>query len=149
MFDSEALPAAYTEFLYGDCVPHLKRDTKVPIQMIFAALPNREELEYQLQDDVEPYVASTRSRFDTPEFYAVFGSIMKTLKVFQAMGASMDRVGFHKDLKIIAGSSSADFVRAALHDSMPRSNTDLMHTVATTAFAWLFDICFFPPPRFR
>ena len=27
MFDPSCLPAAYTEFLFGDCVPFLKRET--------------------------------------------------------------------------------------------------------------------------
>ena len=84
MFDATALPAAYTEFLFGDCVPFLKRDTAATCQQIFDALPNREELEYALpEDDVaEPYRANSRSRFDAPEFYAVFGSFLRTLKLF-------------------------------------------------------------------
>ena len=48
MFDPSALPAAYTEFLFGDCVPFLKRATSVTCQQIFDALPSREELEYAL-----------------------------------------------------------------------------------------------------
>ena len=43
IFDSTALPAAYTEFLFGDCVPFLKRDTPLTCQQIFDALPRREE----------------------------------------------------------------------------------------------------------
>ena len=57
MFDPPALPAAYTEFLFGDCVPFLKRETPVTVQQLFDALPSREELEYYLEDDVEPYRA--------------------------------------------------------------------------------------------
>ena len=41
IFDSTALPAAYTEFLFGDCVPFLKRDTPLTCQQIFDALPAR------------------------------------------------------------------------------------------------------------
>ena len=41
IFDSTAMPAAYTEFLFGDCVPFLKRDTPVTCQQIFDALPQR------------------------------------------------------------------------------------------------------------
>ena len=39
IFDSTAFPTAYTEFLFGDCVPFLKRDTPVTCQQIFDALP--------------------------------------------------------------------------------------------------------------
>ena len=42
MFDPSALPAAYTEFLFGDCVPFLKRETKVTAQQeILFLLPAR------------------------------------------------------------------------------------------------------------
>ena len=51
IFDPSALPAAYTEFLVGDCVPFPKRETPVTVQQLFAALPSREGLEYDLEDD--------------------------------------------------------------------------------------------------
>jgi len=35
IFDPPALPAAFTEFLFGDCVPFLKRQTPVTAQQIF------------------------------------------------------------------------------------------------------------------
>ena len=60
IFDPQALPAAYTEFLFGDCVPFVKRDTKVTVQQIFDALPDREELQYDLDGDKQRYRASER-----------------------------------------------------------------------------------------
>ena len=54
IFDPSALPSAYTEFLFGDCVPFLKRETPITCQQIFAALPSREELQYSLRADAEP-----------------------------------------------------------------------------------------------
>ncbi|MEO2236627.1 MAG: hypothetical protein ABGW95_00045, partial [Candidatus Poseidoniia archaeon] len=120
IFDPSALPAAYTEFLFGDCVPFLKRETPVTCQQIFAALPAREELEYSLPHDEEPFRASGRSRFDSPEFYALFASFLRTLKLFQSCKASMSREGFDKDFRIIASATSKDFVDAALHESQPR-----------------------------
>ncbi len=128
IFDPSALPAAYTEFLFGDCVPFLKRETPVTCQQIFAALPAREELEYSLPHDEEPYRASGRSRFDSPEFYALFASFLRTLKLFQSCKASMSREGFEKDFGSIASATSKDFVDAALHESQPRTNQDLIHT---------------------
>ena len=128
IFDSTALPAAYTEFLFGDCVPFLKRDTPVTCQQIFDALPQREELEYSLPEDEEPYEASARSRFDSPEFYAVFQTFLRTLKLFQSVRGALERPGFLKDLKAIAAATSEEFVQAALHESRPVSNADLIHT---------------------
>ena len=60
----------------------LKRETPVTCQQIFAALRAREELEYSLPDDKEPYRASARSRFGSPEFYALFASTLRMLKLF-------------------------------------------------------------------
>ena len=128
IFDSTALPAAYTEFLFGDCVPFLKRDTPLTCQQIFDALPQREELEYSLPEDEKPYEASARSRFDSPEFYAVFQNILRTLMLFRSVRGALDRPGFSKDLKAIAAATSEEFVQAALHESRPRSNEDLIRT---------------------
>ena len=96
-------------------------------QQIFAALPAREELEYSLPGDEEPYRASGRSRFDTPEFYALFASLLRTLKLFQSCRASMNRAGFEKHFATIASATSQDFVDAALHESQPRTNRDLSY----------------------
>lgn len=128
IFDPQALPAAYTEFLFGDCVPFLKRVTKVTVQQIFDALPNREELQYDLEGDEQRYVARERSRWDTPEFYALFMSILRSLKLLQSVKAGMERPGFEKDFRIIAAATSQDFVDAALHPSLPRSDDDLIRT---------------------
>ena len=131
MFDPSALPAAYTEFLFGDCVPFLKRATSVTCQQLFDALPSREELEYALPQDETPYRASGRSRFDSPEFYAVFASFLRSLKLLQSCKAAFDRPGFEKDVKIIASCTSSDFVEAALHPSQPRTNEDLIRTAGS------------------
>ena len=131
IFDSTALPAAYTEFLFGDCVPFLKRETPVSCQQIFDALPRREELEYSLPEDAEPYQASSRSRFDSPEFYAVFATFLRTLKLFQSVRGAVDRPGFYQDIKAIASSTSNEFVQAALHESRPQNNSDLMFTAGS------------------
>ena len=77
-------------------------------QQIFDALPTREELQYNLEEDVEVYEANPQSRCDTPESYAVFVSFLE------------------KDLRIIASTTAEDFTEAALHPSMPRSIEDLL-----------------------
>ena len=62
IFDPSALPAACTEFLFGDCVSFLKRDTPVSVQQIFDALPGREELEYDLEGNEQLYSAADPER---------------------------------------------------------------------------------------
>ena len=129
IFDTTALPAACTELLFGDCVPFLKRDTPVTVQQIFDALPSREELQYDLEDDEnKPYRASGRSRWDTAEFYAVSCSCLRSLKILQSVKAAMDRPGFENDFRTIAATTSQDFAEAAHHPSAPRSNEDLVRT---------------------
>jgi hypothetical protein len=129
IFDASALPAAYTEFLFGDCVPFLKRETSVTVQQIFDALPSREELEYDLEDDEhKPYRASDTSRWDTSEFYAVATSFLRSLRILQSVKGAMDRPGFEKDFRVIAATTSEDFADAAMHPSAPRSNEDLIRT---------------------
>ena len=41
--------AAYVEFQFGDACPFLDRPVKISCEQVFAALPWREELEYELQ----------------------------------------------------------------------------------------------------
>ena len=88
-------------------------------QQIFDALPSREELEYALPQDETPYRASGRSRFDSPEFYAVFASFLRSMKLLQSCKAAFDRPGFETGIKLIVSRTSGDFVEAALHTSQP------------------------------
>ena len=63
-FDPNTYPACWTEYFYGDCVPFLQRQRPVTCQQVFAALPDREELEYTLPSDdiTHPYKAAVKSR---------------------------------------------------------------------------------------
>ena len=130
IFDPASFPAAYTEFLFGDCVPFLKRACPVTAQQVFDALPRREELEYALEDDEakygERYRASARFRWDTTEFYLVFASFLRSLKLCQSVKASFDRPGFDKDFQTIANVKSDDLVAVALHLSNPQTNQDIL-----------------------
>ena len=65
----------------------------------------REELEYNFPEDEGPYKATARSRFDSHEFYAVFQSSLRALKLFQ----SFERPGFLKYLKAIAAATSDEW----------------------------------------
>ena len=55
------------------------KNPKLTFEELFETLPDREELEYQLDSDETPYCAMSKSRFDTPEHSIVFiKSIAKT-----------------------------------------------------------------------
>ena len=85
---------------YGDCAPFLKRRRPVTCQRVFAALPDKEELEYSLPSDdpSQPYRAATRSRFDTPEFYAANADILRRIKLFQTVSAAFADMRRHGPL---------------------------------------------------
>ena len=91
-------------------------------------MPSREELEYSLARDPVPYVASARSRFDTPGFYAVVAHILRSMKLLQSVKAALDRPGFETYMPLIASLTSADIVETSLHESLPRTNQDLITT---------------------
>ena len=106
-FHAATLPAAYVEFQFGDCTPFLDRPKKLACKEIFAALPWREELEYHLEFDspTDPYIAPGRSRFDDPEFVALFADILRRMATNQSVSASLRAEGFQQDEKIIASVS--------------------------------------------
>ena len=76
----------------------------------------REELEYSLQDDTEPYRAKAMCRWDKPKFAMVFASVLRSLRLLQstkmAFGGQKYESTFKKDLNIIVKASAADFERA-------------------------------------
>ena len=112
-FHAATLPAAYVEFQFGDCAPFLDRPKKIACHQIFAALPWREELEYHLESDslTDPYVAPARSRFDDPEFVALFADILRRMTTTQSVSAALRREGFQQDEKAIASVSSEQLLQ--------------------------------------
>ena len=87
MFEAAAWPAAFVEFMYGDCAPNLARPRRVGLRELFHYLATREELEYRLEADKDDpllpggrYRAPSQSRWNTPEFMAIFADVVR--KVF-------------------------------------------------------------------
>ena len=70
-------------------------------------------------------MAGRRSRFGTPEFYAVFASPLRTLRLFQTTKGAMERHGFEEDMKLIASITSNYIVESACHESAPCTNESL------------------------
>ena len=120
MFDPTAWTICFTEFLYGDCVPNLARPAKGPLSMkhLFRHLMEREELEYSLASDAtDPnvpngcYRAPSRSRWDTPEFAAVFANTLQRIEILQSTTGFFrggDAQKWRRDLQIVAKSKAED-----------------------------------------
>ena len=115
-FDAQCWPLCFTEFFYGDCAPNLKRPAPLTFKQVFSYLMLREELEYALEDDEEPYRAKAMCRWDKPKFAMVFASVLRSLRLLQsakmAFGGRKCETTFKRDLGIIANASAADFERA-------------------------------------
>ena len=90
MFEALAWAAAFVEFFYGDCAPNLARPRKVELRELFRYLTTREELEYSLEADKDDplipagcYKAPSQSRWNTPEFMAIFADVVQKVRILQ------------------------------------------------------------------
>ena len=90
MFEAQAWSAAFVEFFYGDCAPNLARPRKVGMRELFHYLASREELEYNLAADKDDplipdgcYRAPSQSRWNTPEFMAIFADVIRKVRILQ------------------------------------------------------------------
>ena len=110
-FDPSTWVACFVEFFYGDCAPNLERPTKIGWRRLFNYLMNREELEYHLKGDSSRYVASTHSRWDTPEFAEVFVDTLRKIQTFQSTKGFWEKHGssFAADLRTIAKATDKEF----------------------------------------
>ena len=109
MFDSATWTQCLPEFWYGDALPNMseqKQKPRLSFEELFAALPDREELEYQLDSDNIPYRALSKSRFDAPEHIIIFGDTLRRLLLFRGTRMALRRKGFQKDVKLIANASA-------------------------------------------
>ena len=94
---------------------------------IFAALPWREELEYHLESDspMDPYVAPARSRFDDPEFVALFADILRRMATNQSVSAALRSEGFEQNERAVASMSSYGYFFVAWADIPKRFPSQL------------------------
>ena len=109
MFAADSWPKCFLDFFYGDAVPDMTERGKkgngtvyVPMEDTFKWLQDREELEYHLPSDAEPYKARATSRFDTPECTAIFGSVLRHALLLRGVATVFRRQGYEADLKEIA-----------------------------------------------
>ena len=101
LFDPAAWVASCTEFFYGDCAPNLERPAKITWRDLFRYLMNREELEYHLPSDGVRYKARADSRWNTPEFAALFVDAVRKLEVLQSTKGFFEKHGdkFKEDIQ--------------------------------------------------
>ena len=80
-------------------------------------MPWREEVEYHLDSDslTDPYVAPVLSRFEEPEFIALFADILRRMTTNQSVAAALRREGFQQDEKAIASLSSEALLQTTLN----------------------------------
>lgn len=89
----------------------------VPMEELFMWLQDREELEYSLPSDSAPYKARATSRFDTTEFTAIFGCVLRHMLILRSVGAVFSRKGYETDLKQIAKANTEDCIEALCGNS--------------------------------
>ncbi|CAE7160870.1 unnamed protein product [Symbiodinium necroappetens] len=111
-FDAGTWPACFTEFLYGDGCPGLKRDAACLFEQLFAYLLDRQELEYTIPGEEQHFRSPRQNRFSTPEMIAVFADVRRRLALLSSTRATISRPGFAADLKLISEATPADFVEA-------------------------------------
>ena len=73
----------FTEFFYGDCAPNLERPCPLTFKQVFSYLMMREELEYWLDGDAQPYRAKAMCRWDRQKMQMVFAGVLKSLRLLQ------------------------------------------------------------------
>ena len=141
MFDAASWPAAFVQFFYGDCAPNLERPRRVGVRELFHHLSMREELEYSLDSDKHDpllpeggYRAPAQSRWNTPEFMAVFADVVRKINILQRTNAmwSGNAEKWSADIKMICNAKVADFEKLAgiLARSGKESMSEMMRAAA-------------------
>lgn len=70
------------DFFFGDCFPNQpNRLVPMPMEDLFPYLQDKEELSYAMQSDEIKYAPRARSRFDSPEYSALFGDTLRRNRI--------------------------------------------------------------------
>ena len=133
MLCQDTWPQCFLDFFYGDAVPNMEQrgsikspnhTVHVEITDLLQWLQDREELEYTLPSEAVPYKARAQSRFDTPEFTAIAGSVKRHLLILKGVSTVFRRQGYEADLKTIAGCETTDCVEALCDKSVKQKGLD-------------------------
>ena len=87
------------------------------MEEFFMWLQDREELEYSLLSDSAPYKARATSLFDTTEFTAFVGCVLRHMLILRSVGAVFSRKEYETDLKPIAKANTEDCIEALCGNS--------------------------------
>ena len=149
MFEPASWAAAFVQFFYGDCAPNLDRPRNVRMRDLFAYLAQREELEYVLESDANDpliaggcYRAPPHSRWNTPEFMAVFADVVRKVTILQTTQHMWrgDAPKWALDIKAICGAKVEHFEKLsriiACHGQ--QSMAQIMHAAAEHKLLPLF-----------
>ena len=112
---------SFVEFFYGDCLPmDPRRPSPLSFEQVFRYLLEREELEYALPGDEQPYKARPMSRWDSSEFVMLFASTLRSLNLLRVAKLSFldgDKAkAFRSDLQALATAKAEDFQEILRHD---------------------------------
>eukprot|EP00438_Fugacium_kawagutii_P027502 Skav205611 [mRNA] locus=scaffold460:238052:239227:+ [translate_table: standard] len=120
MFVPESWRLCFTEFFYGDCLPfNQSRPARIPPSTLMECLLQREELQYHLADDEEPYVAAAVSRWDNPEVVAMFADTLRRQKLLMATKMNfLTQESFKLDLQAIAKAKPQDFLELQKYNTL-------------------------------
>ena len=110
--DPRTYPISSVHWWFGDGAPNLQRQRPMLFEEVARMLFDREELEYELTQDITSYKARSPSRFTDPEVLAMLADATRRLLMLRGVRATMQRKGFWQDLKCIADASTEDFMTA-------------------------------------
>ena len=148
-FEPAAWPAAFTEFLYGDCAPNLARPAPTSLRNQFHYLTTREELEYSLVTDIDnPFIQGDRyraprqSRWNTPEFIAIFADVVRKARILTTTRHMWEGNGlkWRGDIQVICKAKVSDFeeLSAIMSRHGQESMADMMRLAAEHKLLPLF-----------
>ena len=86
--------------------------SRVSSHEVARRLINVEELEYSLETDEEPYVATCQGRSSSPEIIAVLGDVVRRLRLLKGARAAIGRRSFGTDLQMLAEAPVEDLMEA-------------------------------------
>ena len=146
---------------YGDCAPNLGRPVPTSLRKQFYYLTMREELEYSLDTDKDDplitggcYRAPTQSRWNTPEFVAIFADVVRKVRILTTTKHMWEGNGgkWRGDIKTICNATVSQFesLSSIMCQHGKESMADMMRMAAEHKLLPLFKACLLytsPSPR--
>ena len=118
----------FTEFFYGDCLPFDQpRPVRLAPHTVIECLLQRDELEYSIDEDANPYVAAyvaaATSRWDNPEVTAMFADTLRRQSLLEDQNDLFIGSSFKVDLQASAEAKPEDFVYLQKYSTLGQAYT--------------------------